>query len=682
MQRALDALNTATQAKGDEASPVIEERAVYRPDSWLIQKCWETLAARGEAEAALQVAQLAGRRQPLAPIQALYRLSQQIDRHLGLANIVGRTLAARAPGLLAPDPTPGTSVMERLLYAAATAANLGDRYQAFAYLERLDQFEGPWARAIVAPEQRALLAETVFRAGLQPLTAALVATALRRSGDAGAQFVLQITSAASAELQRRHSPARMARVLALGVETFRNATLTSLHSRRLTAVALAEAGLVDEVLTQLTAIANIQAARREGGIGLRMGDPALLRQVKRPTADADIDFQVYTIQEVVRALPLRQVSREQRIELANRLAFLGRRSDGWTAASAAATLVVLGAIKFAVEVVDQIPPNDPTRAEGTIELVRGLLRVDEADLAQEQVEKGLAWARAYPGRNPERALVWGIAEVYLEQRRPERALALLATFGEPAGFERWWGDLFGRKRTIDELRTAGLRLRALLQEDAVERKELQRLATELRTWAPRLLEGEALVNYLVQNLLSPLLAAGHTRLGLAVLPPLQDALRSGSGEKHAARVGMAAQVLVRELVVPDAGVVWRGRAGPGRGAAAPRAGRRRPRSTGAIYHRDLGAGQPPRPLADGARDRGEPAAVAGAGRAGGGGRAGARCERGWGAVGKVKVRSPRRNLPHDRRPIQHVLHSAWSNARTRSDISGHIVDLRSVPGIS
>jgi hypothetical protein len=550
----LAALNAATQTTGDESSPVIEERAVYRPDSWLIQKCWEALAAGGAAEAALRVAQMAGQRQPLAPLQVLYRLSQQIDRRLGLASAVGRVLAARAPGLLSPGLEPGdTAAMERLLYAAATAANLGDRYQAFTFLERLDQFQGSWARAIVAPEQRALLADTVFRAGLQPLTAALVATALRRSGDAGAQFVLQITTAASAELQRHHSPARMARVLALGVEIFRNATLTSLYSRRLTAVALAQAGLVDEVLTQLTAIANIQAARREGGLGLRKGDPAVLRQVKRPTADADVDFQVYTMQEVVRALPLRQVSREERIELANRLAFLGRRSDGWTAASAAATLVLLGAIKFAVEVVEQIPANDPTRAEGTIELVRGLLRVDEGVLAQEQEEKGLAWARTYPGRNPERALVWGLAEVYLDQGRSERALALLTTFGEPAGFGRWWRDLFGRRRTIDELRTAGLRLRALLQQDAVERKELERLVTELRTWAPRLLEGEALVNYLVQNLLTPLLATGRTHLGLTVLPPLQEALRSGSGEKHAARVGAAAQVLVRELALAHAG---------------------------------------------------------------------------------------------------------------------------------
>jgi tetratricopeptide (TPR) repeat protein len=226
----------------------------------------------------------------------------------------------------------------------------------------------------------------------------------------------------------------MARLLTVGVDTFRHATLTSLHARRLTAIALAQAGAIDEVLEQLTAIANIQAARRESGLSLRKGDQNLLRQVKRPTADADIDFQVYTMQEAVRAMPVRQMSREARIELANRLAALGTQSDGWTAAGAAATLIELGAVKFAVDVVESIPAKDPTKAEGYIGLVRGLLAVDEPALAEEQIEKGLAWAHAYPGRNPERALIWGLAQLYLERNQPDRALAILDAWREPTGF--------------------------------------------------------------------------------------------------------------------------------------------------------------------------------------------------------------------------------------------------------
>jgi hypothetical protein len=68
--------------------------------------------------------------------------------------------------------------------------------------------------------------------------------------------------------------------------------------------------------------------------------------------------------------------------------------------------------------------------------------------------------------------------------------------------------------------------------------------------APQLLEGEALVNYLLDDLLQPLLAAGRTKLALSVLPVLAAALRSGTGEKHAARVSNVANVLTTEFAPP------------------------------------------------------------------------------------------------------------------------------------
>jgi hypothetical protein len=340
----------------------------------------------------------------------------------------------------------------------------------------------------------------------------------------------------------------MARLLSLSVDTFRNASLTSLHSRRLTATVFGQAGLVDEVLAQLTIIANVQAARREGGLSLRQGDPTLLRQVKRPTADADVDFQVYTLREAIRALPLRELSRDSRLELANRLAALGNRSDGWTAAGAAATLVELGAVKYAIEVVSKIPENDPTRSEGVISLVRALLAAGEAELAEEQAQKGLVWAHAYPGRNPERALTWGLSEVYLERRQSDRALALLDQWEQPTTFIQRMRELFGRKLNDDELRNDGLRLRALLQRERTSTSDIQRLVGQLLDAAPQLLDGEALVSYLLDDMLRPLLASGRTKLALSVLPVLATALRSGTGEKHAARVGHAAGVLTAELV--------------------------------------------------------------------------------------------------------------------------------------
>jgi hypothetical protein len=538
---------------------LVDERAVFRPDTWLLQCCWQRLADSGEFVQAMRVAGLAASRQPLAPIYCLHRLSRQIDRHWGLAKAIAGELMQMQGALLRPMagvPSVGERAGQQgewLLYAAATAANIGDRTLAFACLERLDQLSKPWDRLMVQPDQRSILADTVLRIGPHPLTLGLMSHALRRFGDAGAHFVLEITAGA-AERLRRAAPAagaagtaKMARLLALGVDTFRNASLTSLHSRRLTATVFGQAGLVDEVLSQLTTIANIQAARREGGISLRQGDPTLLRQVKRPTADADVDFQVYTLREAIRALPVRGLSRDSRLELANRLAALGNRSDGWTAAGAAATLVEVGAIKYGVEVVNKIPANDPTRAEGVISLVRSLLAAGEAELAEEQAQKGLAWARAYPGRNPERALTWGLSEVYLERRQSDRALLLLDQWEQPSNLVQRVRGLFGRKLDDDELRNLGLRLRALLQRERTGANEIQRLVNQLASAAPQLLEGEALVSYLLDDLLRPLLAAGRLKLALSVLPLLAAALRSGTGEKHAARVGNAANVLVAEL---------------------------------------------------------------------------------------------------------------------------------------
>ena len=551
VQRAVEALLAAQSRSSEDGQLQIEERAVYRPDSWLIQQCWEALADAGAASEALTVARIAAPRQPLTLVQTLYRLSQQIDRKLGLANLIGQELQRIQPEVLAPTAArDDVTARDRLLFAAATASAIGAAQLALTFLERLDQFAAPWERPIVTPEQRQMLADAWVRLGLHPLSVAVITNALRRYSDAGAQFVLNVTTGASEHLRRPVASPRMARLLTVGVDTFRHATLTSLHARRLTAIALAQAGAIDEVLEQLTAIANIQAARRESGLSLRKGDQNLLRQVKRPTADADIDFQVYTMQEAVRAMPVRQMSREARIELANRLALLGTQSDGWTAAGAAATLIELGAVKFAVDVVESIPAKDPTKAEGYIGLVRGLLAVEEPVLAEEQIEKGLAWAHAYPGRNPERALIWGLAQLYLERNQPDRALAILDAWREPAGFWQSVRGIFDRSLNDDDLRGAGLRLRAILQQDAPDARTqatLKQQVATLLTWAPRLLDGEALVNFLVDNLLEPLLRSGRTQLALSVLPVVQGSLRSRSGEKHAARLTSLSQLLVNEL---------------------------------------------------------------------------------------------------------------------------------------
>ncbi|MCB0136428.1 MAG: hypothetical protein KDD75_15085, partial [Caldilineaceae bacterium] len=153
----------------------------------------------------------------------------------------------------------------------------------------------------------------------------------------------------------------------------------------------------------------------------------------------------------------------------------------------------------------------------------------------------------YPGRNPERALIWGVAQAYLERGEPDNAVAILDTWQEPAGFWRSVRDLFGRKLSDDELRNSGLRLRALLLQDAPPPKAVQQQVSTLMTWAPRLLDGEALVNFLSENVLEPLLAAGRVQMALQTLPVLQQAVQPGSGEKHADRLTNLANVLVAEL---------------------------------------------------------------------------------------------------------------------------------------
>jgi hypothetical protein len=117
----------------------------------------------------------------------------------------------------------------------------------------------------------------------------------------------------------------------------------------------------------------------------------------------------------------------------------------------------------------------------------------------------------------------------------------------------------------DTLRNSSLRFKALLQLDrqalasssarkandeatTARAKEIQALFRKLQKWAPRLLEGEALVHFYVDSLLQPLLAANIQRQVWEVLPQVQVALAATSGNKHADRVAEVAKLLVEQLV--------------------------------------------------------------------------------------------------------------------------------------
>lgn len=547
-QVAIDTLSRGAEAQPSQDAASIEERSVWQPTTWLIQRCWQALADAGAGAEALSVARLAAARHALSPSQATYRLSTQIKTEPSLVELVQQALRQQNSRLLTTEQPATAQLGSQLLLAAATASILGEQGACFAYLERLDQLGHLWERIFAVPEERNLLAETVARAGLHPLTRELISAALRRFGDAGAEFLLRIVQQTSPTFLPEFTDPAPHRLLRRCVDALRFGMLTSLHSHRIAATVLAHAGWIEQMMQQLTVIANIQEARRASGMHERSSDQNLLRQVKRPQANADVDFQVYTLREAIRDLPMRQISREQRIELATHLVGLGTRSDGWTAAGAATTLVELGALKFAVEVVNQIAPNDPTRSEGVIALVRSLLAVEEPALASQQVDAGLAWVRTLPTRNPERALIWGLAEAYLDFNQPQMALTLLQQWREETGMRRWWRNVTVRGLGDDELRLKRLRLAALLQiHGAAMHREIDALLQELRQWAPRLLEGEALISFYVDGLLRPLLNAGRTRQAWALLPLLAPVLANSTGNKHAARVQEIAALLARQV---------------------------------------------------------------------------------------------------------------------------------------
>jgi hypothetical protein len=547
-ERAIACLQHATQVEPEDSDLVVEERVTWQPDSWLLQRIWQALADGGAGEEAFLVAQMVEPRAPLARAQALYRVAQQSVTRPALANLVRRELQQARHFLFAPWPVGDEwRQVERLLHYGAGAAISGDTALALACIERADQGNRVWERVMITAEPRNLLAQIVARVGLHPLTSQFIALAIRRYEDSGAQFLNQVASLIGPRVAREQLPRRIARLLQRCVETFEFATLTSLTARRYAAAIFGQAGMVNALLEQITTISNVQEARRDSGLSNGKGDPHFLRQVKRPTANPDIDFQVYALQEAIQAMPVRTIPREDRIALSDRLAALAIRSDGWTGAGAAASLMELGAYKYAVNVVDRIPPQDPTRSEGVIALVRALLAMGETQLADEQVRKALAWVKSLDKRNPERATIWGLVEVYLEYKLPDVALRLLEQRYTPPTMGERVRMAFQNRPTDDELRNDRLRFQALLQQGAAWDKELYALYHRLCQWAPRLLDGEMLMSFYVDGLLRPLLAAGRADLVWALLPQVRTALNASSGDKHTVQVQRVTMLLANQV---------------------------------------------------------------------------------------------------------------------------------------
>lgn len=609
---AVAALQAAAKVQLSEEALLVEERNTWQPESWLIQRCWQTLADAGNGNEALELAGLVADRHPNAPVQALSRLAGQLQTRPALGPLLQHELQRWHYRLFHTHPEEANQI-ERLLLVAVSAALTDDMRLAAACLERLDNLPKGWERVVARPDLRDQLALCVVHIGPHPLVNDLINIAIRRFDDAGALFLYAVTTllvecleaaGASAKTVSSATPAdeltitKWQRLLNHSLDTVRNATLVSMQSRRVAAMIMGQAGEVDEVLVQVETIERVQTAQRETGYTVEKEDPTVLRQVKRTNANRDVDFLVYTLRNAVDAMPRRHLSREDRITLADKLALLGIQSDGWTAAGAAATLVELGALRYAVEVIDHVSPQDPSRSEGLLMLVRSLMAVGEPALAAEQAKRALDWAASMPVRNPERALTWGLAELYLQYQQPKIALQLLARWREPTGWRESLRKLWRESLDDDGLRNSRLRLQALLQlnlgstepnsheqrspeqrspeqqiprqpadpegrqlatdpstlllgrsssgdgsatpsipaTDAELKKEIRNLLRTLRRAAPQLLDGEALIHFYVDGLLRPLLEAGYYQEAWTLLPDLNQALCALSGNKQTIRV--------------------------------------------------------------------------------------------------------------------------------------------------
>ncbi len=126
-QAAVDLLHAAAGVAPNDPEGTVEERNIWQPDFWLMQRCWQALADLGAGDEALAVAALLELRHPLAPVQALHRVAQQAERFPALQPLVAHEMARLSPKLFSPwivsDQERQT---ERLLLAAAAAARIRD----------------------------------------------------------------------------------------------------------------------------------------------------------------------------------------------------------------------------------------------------------------------------------------------------------------------------------------------------------------------------------------------------------------------------------------------------------------------------------------------------------------------------------------------------------------------------
>jgi hypothetical protein len=522
------------------------DRQVRQPDSWLLRHCYRYLARHGSVQAALEAVALASHREPKALYQALPLLARRAAAQDGDRQAVAAQLFQHRAALTSP-PGPDLALWaEKLLAFSATAAHLREQPLALSYLERLDQIPRIWNTVFAKEELRALLAESLACIGPHPLTNQLIQSAIRQHAEPGSLFLQGVALQAAAQIEAGQDARRSRRLLQRVADTFRYATLVSLLSRRYATLVFALVEDVEAMLDQITIIANVQDARRESGLVNRETEGLLVRQVKRPWANEDIDFRLYTLKEAVERMDPARLRPEQRATLAEYLTFMGAESDGWTAAAATSALLHLGQYEHAVDVVNRIQPRDSTRSEAFTVLIQGLLSAGLEDQAASQTEKAINWAQALPELHPERLTIWGVAKAYLAANLPRRALYVLERRRAP-GLASRFRRLWSKTVTEEDLREEALRLHANLLDKGADRQPAIHALQEIRRLAPALLEGKSLALFYTENVLEPLLESGHHELLWSFLGDVQDALSAILSREQPARVEAVSEILVAQL---------------------------------------------------------------------------------------------------------------------------------------
>ncbi|MCB0112494.1 MAG: hypothetical protein KDD84_00305 [Caldilineaceae bacterium] len=547
VQSATNALRSA-----DQSNPSVADRQVRQPDTWLLRCALMALAEHGSADATLAVVELIRDREPLAAYKILPVLARRAEDDVEIAYFVANRLQALRFLLRRPSDVDRNTWGDQLLNMACAAARLDDDTLAFSCLERLDQAPDIWITLFSQQDRRELLAETVALLGLHPLTNYLIRNAIRHHGDAGAHFLQQVAVNAAAWIAKGRRVARTRRLLQRCVDTVQIATLLTLLSRRYAGAVLALGGDVRAILEQINTIANIQDARRESGVAYRESEHKVLRQVRRPRADIDVDFQFYTLKEAVDHLDLANLHTADRTALAERLSHLGAASDGWTAASAAGTLIRLGELDHAVAVVDRIDPRDPTRSEAYNVLVAGLLDAGQNDEARVQAQKAVRWAQSLPEIHPERMVIWGIAEAYLKHDQAQAALGVLAQRRAPNLTTRLRRLFRGGEVTEDQLREDALRMYAALLNRQGGRDQATPILATIRRQAPQALDGKALAIFYTDHVLAPLLETGSHDLAWSFLHDVRSVLGRILSREQPVRVEAVARLLVEALDTIDA----------------------------------------------------------------------------------------------------------------------------------